>query len=117
MQLRLNPKLEIQAVRVSDEHLCVVIDDFLQNPGDAVEFACARADRFEQQERAYPGLVLPVANDPLAEMNRFIQVEMSRDLYLRPPYFERETMAIDPSRIRELNTKFEQVLQLFFDSV
>lgn len=56
--------------------------------------------------RAYGGKPIP-----------WIQVEMSRDLYLRPPYFERETMAVDPSRIRELNTKFEQVLQLFFDTV
>lgn len=78
MQLRLNPKLEMQAVQVTDDQLCIVIDDFLQNPGDAVEFACAHADAFERQERAYPGLVLPVPNEALAAMNRFIQVELSR---------------------------------------
>jgi len=78
MQLHLNPRLEMQAVQVTDGHLCIVIDDFLQNPDEAVGFACARADHFEPQERAYPGLVLPVANEPLAEMNRFIQLELSR---------------------------------------
>jgi hypothetical protein len=78
MNLRLNPQLEIQAVRVTDDHLCVMIDDFLLNPRDAVDFAAAQAGSFEQQERAYPGLVLPVSNEPLAAMNRFIQMEMSR---------------------------------------
>jgi hypothetical protein len=78
MNLRLNPQLEIQAVQVTDDHLCVMIDDFLLNPHDAVEFAAAQAGSFEQQERAYPGLVLSVSNEPLAAMNRFIQMEMSR---------------------------------------
>jgi len=78
MNLRINPALEIQAAPVADGHLCAVIDDFLLNPGEAVEFACSNAARFEAQERAYPGLVLPVGAEPLGEVHRFIQREMSR---------------------------------------
>ena len=78
MQLRINPGLDIQASKVTDEHLCAVIDDFLLNPEEAIEFACSRADDFVELERSYPGIVLPVDNAALAAMYRFIQREMSR---------------------------------------
>ncbi|MFC1690267.1 DUF6445 family protein [Pseudomonadota bacterium] len=78
MQLRLNPELEIQVSQITDEHRCVVIDDFLLNPQEAVKFACANAGEFIRLERSYPGIVLPVDNALLAAMNRFIQRDMSR---------------------------------------
>lgn len=78
MHLKVNPGLEIQAVRITPEHLCVVIDDFALNPDELVEYATRHSNDFSMPERAYPGHVLPVANDLLGEMNRFIQREMSR---------------------------------------
>lgn len=78
MHLRINPKLEIQLVRLADDVTCAVVDDFLLNPAEAVDFAATRADRFEERERAYPGRVLPVAGPLLEEPNRFLQREMSR---------------------------------------
>ena len=78
MKLSINPNLQIELVRLSDRLACAVIDDFLLNPDEAVEYACARAAEFERPERAYPGLVLPVDNRPLEAMNRFIQQELSR---------------------------------------
>jgi hypothetical protein len=78
MQLRINPELDIQASQVTDGQICVVIDDFLLNPGEVVDFACAHAGDFIELERSYPGIVLPLDNDLLAEMNRFIRREMSR---------------------------------------
>jgi len=78
MKLALNPNLNIELVRLSDRHACAVIDDFLLNPEEAVAFARAHAAEFEQPERAYPGLVLPVPNAALAAMNRFIQMELGR---------------------------------------
>jgi len=44
----------------------------------------------------------------------WIQVEMSRDLYLRKPWFELESLEADPERLRELNSMFKEVLLLFF---
>ena len=78
MWLQVNPNPEIQLSEVTEGHHCAVIDDFLANPGDAVTFACANADGFEAQERAYPGLVLPVGEEPLRDIYRFIQRELSR---------------------------------------
>jgi hypothetical protein len=78
MKLRLNTKLDIQVSEIAEGHLCAVIDDFLLNPGDAKDFACANADDFVTQERAYPGCVLPVGDEPLAELYGFIRREMSR---------------------------------------
>jgi hypothetical protein len=76
--LQINPNLEIQVSQVTDNQTCVVIDDFLQNPQDLVEYATTHAKEFILLERAYPGLVLPVDNGRLGNMNRFIQREMSR---------------------------------------
>lgn len=78
MKLQINPNLEIQAAQITERHICVVIDDFALNPEELVAFAVRHADEFSMPERAYPGQVLPVANDLLGEMNRFIQREMSR---------------------------------------
>jgi len=78
MQLRINPNLEIQASRITDQHICVVIDDFLLNPHEAIDYAISRAEEFIMLERAYPGLVLPMENGLTDNINRFIQREMSR---------------------------------------
>ena len=75
--LNLNPHLEFQASKVTDDQICVVIDDFLQNPQEVVDYACTRADQFVMPERAYPGLVLPVGNQFVNHLNQFIQREMS----------------------------------------
>lgn len=45
----------------------------------------------------------------------WIQVEMSRDLFLKPPYFNSETWEMDESRLRELRTRFGDALRLFFE--
>jgi hypothetical protein len=76
--LKLNPNLEFQASRISDNHICVVIDDFLLNPGELVEFAKAHENEFVALERAYPGVILPVENSSLGSLHRFIQTEMTR---------------------------------------
>jgi len=78
MKLKLNPNLEIQASHVTDEQVCVVIDDFLLNPKDAVEYACNRSGEFITMERSYPGIVLPVDNNALGDISGFIQRELSR---------------------------------------
>ena len=46
----------------------------------------------------------------------WIQVEMNRALYLARPWFENETLSMDPERLTEINRRFESALQQFFDS-
>jgi len=44
----------------------------------------------------------------------WIQVEMNRDLYLADPWFDKETLLIDPTHLEKLNKQFENSLNLFF---
>jgi len=45
----------------------------------------------------------------------WVQVEMSKALYMKPPYFDEKTLKIDNGFLRELNEKFEEALSLFFN--
>lgn len=40
----------------------------------------------------------------------WIQVEMNRVLYLKSPWFDAETLIIDPERLKYLNQKFQEVI-------
>ena len=44
----------------------------------------------------------------------WIQVEMNRKLYLSSQWYNRETFTINGGRLKELNLKFLQVLELYF---
>ena len=44
----------------------------------------------------------------------WIQVEMSRVLFLRPPFFDQETWDIDRNRLREVRECFKEALRLLF---
>jgi hypothetical protein len=78
MKLELNPEFIIKAKRVTDSFVCVVIDDFLLNPHDLIDYAMQRREDFIMQERAYPGLILPLETALMTAMQRFIRSEMSR---------------------------------------
>ncbi len=78
LKLKINPELVIEAAEITDGYNCVVIDDFLLNPRELVDYACEHADEFIMLERAYPGVVLPVENDLVSTLNRFVRLEMSR---------------------------------------
>lgn len=43
-----------------------------------------------------------------------IQIEMNRDFYLRPPWFEPETLEVALDRIKYLRINFLKTLTLFF---
>jgi len=77
MKLELNPDLIIEAKQITDSYACVVIDDFLLNPHELLDYAKQRQDDFFKQERAYPGLILPLEANLLTAMQRFIRSEMS----------------------------------------
>jgi hypothetical protein len=78
MKLELNPATTIGVKRITDSFVCVVVDDFLLNPDELIDYALRRRDDFFMQERAYPGLVLPLEFGLLADIKRFIRAEMSR---------------------------------------
>jgi hypothetical protein len=78
MRLQINPRLEIQGSMITDQHACVVVDDFLLNPQSLVDHAVEHASEFIEPERAYPGRILPVADESLEPLYRFIRYEMTR---------------------------------------
>jgi len=46
----------------------------------------------------------------------WLQIEMSRALYLAPPWFDPETLTVDPARLAELNRRFHAALAAFFQN-
>ena len=46
----------------------------------------------------------------------WVQVEMNRSLYLSEPWFDVETLTIQPERLQYLNQRFRKTLTLFFQS-
>ena len=44
----------------------------------------------------------------------WIQVEMSRELFLRPPYFDQRTWKIDENRLQEIRARFRNALRRFW---
>ncbi len=46
----------------------------------------------------------------------WMQVEMNRSLYLSEPWFDAETLTVQPERLKQLNQNFRKTLSLFFGS-
>lgn len=44
----------------------------------------------------------------------WVQVEISRELYLRPPWFDHSTLSMDPARLARLKKMFETTISLLF---
>lgn len=46
----------------------------------------------------------------------WVQVEMNRSLYLSMPWFDAESLTVQPQRLLDLNQRFRKTLTLFFQS-
>jgi hypothetical protein len=78
LKLSLNNHLDFTVVELSEKSRYVVIDDFLDNPEQLRQYAASHHSQFQYPERAYPGGVLPLHNDILTPINRFLRGEMSK---------------------------------------
>ena len=47
----------------------------------------------------------------------WIQIEMNRSLYLEEPWFDKDSLALQKSHSQNLNKKFENSLNLFFNKI
>ena len=74
--LEINTGAEIQARQVDGDTLCLIVDDFLANPGAMVDFAVANAEHFEVPTNSYPGHVLDIAPKSTGPLQRYIRREM-----------------------------------------
>jgi len=77
-RININAEPVIRIEQVTDEHVCVVVDDFLRDPGALVEFATRHADEFEIPGDSYPGLLFDVDEGAMTDILRFIRSRMSR---------------------------------------
>ena len=77
-ELNSNPK--ISRLEIVDDEFCLVIDDFLIDPRGAVEFAGTYAEKFELQDRGYPGMLMNVDDGELAHVYGFIRKTLSREM-------------------------------------
>ena len=76
--IRINSNAEIRRQPITDDEDCVIVDNFLQNPNEIVEFACRHAGEFSMPERGYPGLLLDIKDDAMTDVYRYIRFEMSK---------------------------------------
>jgi hypothetical protein len=76
IEINSNPLIQIE--QVTDEFACVVVDDFLKDPGAIVDYCCEHADEFSIPERSYPGPLLSVSDAAVSDITRFIRTTMSK---------------------------------------
>jgi len=76
--IEINPDPLVRIEQIADGHVAVIVDDFLKNPHDIVEFATSNEDAFYTPRVGYPGLVLDVNADRMSNIYRFIRSRMSQ---------------------------------------
>jgi hypothetical protein len=76
--IAINPHAAIEVRSIDETRNCVIVDDFLRDPGVLVEFAAKHADEFERQEIGYPGVLYDVTRDAMADVHHFLRSHMSR---------------------------------------
>ena len=79
-ELRFNPDAKIDVRRIDGEPICVVVDDFLENPHDIAEYAASNAKRFTIPEKSYPGLNLRLPDSCDATLASYVKRRMARHL-------------------------------------
>ena len=77
-KIALHPAPEIRRWRISDTDVCVVVDNFLDNPDALIDYACQQEDQFFTPTGGYPGLNLILPESLLADFHRFIRHRMSK---------------------------------------
>ena len=77
--IRVNEDAEIRREAISEDHDYVIVDDFLQDPHEIVEFAAHHANEFSIPEQlGYPGLQFDVDDDTISDVYRFIRSKMTK---------------------------------------
>jgi hypothetical protein len=64
-KIRVNTEASIRQEDISENHHCVIVDDFLQNPHEIVDFAANNAVHFSTAKSHYPGLFVDVDDEAI----------------------------------------------------
>jgi hypothetical protein len=76
--IRINNDASPDLRRLDTGDLIAVIDDFLVAPDELRSYATAHADKFYMPPKSYPGIVLDIDPQPMAEIYRFIRSTLGR---------------------------------------
>ena len=76
---RINTDAKIQRRAISESQDCVIIDDFLQDPHEIVDYAAHHASEFSRPERGnYPGPLFRVDGNAMTDIYGFIRSRMTK---------------------------------------
>lgn len=78
LSIRVNPDAIIRREAISADHHCVIVDNFLRNPHELIEFAAHLEGEFSIANSFYPGLFTDVNDDAMTDVNRFIRLQMTK---------------------------------------
>ncbi len=76
--IRTNTDASVRREAISENHDCVIVDEFLQDPHKIVEFAAQHADKFSIAESYYPGVQFDVDDGVMTDIYRFIRSKMTK---------------------------------------
>ena len=77
-RIRINTGAIIRREAISEDHHCVIVDDFLQNPRELVEFGAQNNVDFSTAKSHYPGMFNDFDDDAMTEFYRFIRSQMTK---------------------------------------
>ena len=77
--IRVNPEAQVLRQEIGPGIQCVIVEDFLENPEEVVEFAALRAQDFTPPGKGnYPGLLLRMDGNVMTDVYLYIRSRMSR---------------------------------------
>jgi hypothetical protein len=77
-RIRINPDASIRREAISEDHHCVIVDDFLQNPYELIEYAADHAVESTIAKSYYPGVSIDVYDNAMTDIYRFIRFKMTK---------------------------------------
>jgi hypothetical protein len=77
-RIRINSSAVIRREAISEDSHCVIVDDFLLDPHELIEFAAEHAAEFSKAKSYYPGLFMGVNEDAMTDIYRFIRFRMTK---------------------------------------
>ncbi len=77
-KIRVNSNSGIRREAISEDHHCVIVDDFLCDPHELIDFAVDHAREFSRAKSYYPGIFVDINEDAMTDIYRFIRFRMTK---------------------------------------
>ena len=101
-------KLRTKKEKTSSEEMIILLADSI-----AESFEIDKSE-IKLNEPFHGGYITKTyVNNPVP----WLQIEMSREMYLLKPWFDENTLEMKPVHLENLNKKFEKSLKLFFSNI